>query len=57
MIKLVYFVPLIMCGLWFWYLKSHNWTIRQGWKGFAYIIAFNIAIAVMLTVLIQLTQG
>lgn len=56
MIKLLYFIPLIMCGLWFWYLKSHNWTIKQGWKGFAYIISFNLAIAAMLTILIQLTQ-
>ena len=56
MFKLLYLMPLIMAGLWMWYLKANGWTIRQGKKGFLYILIFNLSIAGMLTIIIQLTQ-
>jgi hypothetical protein len=56
MIKLLYLAPLIMCGLWYWYLQQHGWSIRQGKQGFGYIIGFNLAIAISLWIIMLLTQ-
>lgn len=56
MIKLLFLLPLAMCGLWYWYLQQHGWSIRQGWKGFGYILGFNLAIAASLWLIMLLTQ-
>ncbi|WP_240223707.1 hypothetical protein [Rheinheimera hassiensis] len=56
MIKLFFLMPILMCALWYWYLKQYGWTIRQGKKGFAYIIAFNGSIALALWGIMLLTQ-
>ena len=56
MIKLLFLLPLLMCALWYWYLQQHGWSIRQGWKGFSYIIGFNLVIALSLWLIMLLTQ-
>lgn len=56
MIKLLFLLPLLMCALWYWYLQQHGWSIRQGWKGFSYIISFNLVIALSLWLIMLLTQ-
>ncbi|MBZ9611129.1 hypothetical protein [Rheinheimera maricola] len=55
MIKLLFLMPLIMSLLWYGYLRQHGWSITQGKKGFAYIIAFNAIIALTLWLLMLLT--
>lgn len=56
MIKLIFIMPLLMFLAWYLYLKQHGWTIRQGKKGFAYIIGFNAAIGLTLWGIMLLTQ-
>lgn len=56
MIKLFFLMPVFMCAVWYCYLKQSGWTIRQGKKGFAYIIAFNGCIALTLWGIMLLTQ-
>jgi hypothetical protein len=56
MIKLLFLLPLLMCGLWYWYLKQHGWTIKQGRKGFGFIIGFNLIIGSSLWCIMLLTQ-
>ncbi|MDP5144398.1 hypothetical protein ORJ00_16735 [Rheinheimera baltica] len=56
MLKLLYLLPVIMCAIWYWYLKQHGWGIKQGWKGFGYILGFNFAIAISLWTIMLLTQ-
>lgn len=56
MIKLLFLVPLVMCAAWYWYLQQHGWSVKQGRKGFAYIIGFNAAIALSLWGIMLLTQ-
>ncbi len=56
MLKLLYLLPIIMCAIWYWYLKQHGWGIKQGWKGFGYILGFNFAIAISLWTIMLLTQ-
>lgn len=56
MIKLLFLLPLIMCGAWYAYIRQYGWGIKQGWKGFSYIIGFNVVLAVALWVIMLLTQ-
>ena len=55
MIKLLFLLPIIMCLLWYAYLRQHGWSITQGKGGFAYIISFNLVIALTLWLLMLLT--
>ena len=56
MVKLLYLMPVVMCVLWYWYLQQRGFSVKQGQKGFAYIIAFNLVIALSLWLLMWLTQ-
>ena len=56
MIKILFLLPLLMCGIWYWYLQRNGWSLKQGQKGFTYIIIFNAAIAVALWIIMLLTQ-
>ncbi len=41
MIKFFFLIPLLMCTIWWWFLDSKGYSLKQGLKGFAYIFAFN----------------
>ncbi|NVK24552.1 MAG: hypothetical protein HWE10_06470 [Gammaproteobacteria bacterium] len=41
MIKFFFIVPLLLCILWWAYLRQNDWTIEQGKKGFYYIIGLS----------------
>ena len=56
MIKLLFLLPLIMCACWYWYLQQNGWSIKQGWKGFGYILGFNLTIAICLWIIMLLTR-
>ena len=56
MIKLLYLIPVVMCVIWYWYLQQRGFSVKQGQKGFAYIIGFNLIIALSLWLLMWLTQ-
>jgi len=56
MIKILFLLPLLMFGIWYWYLRRNGWTIKQGRKGFSYIIIFNLVIAASLWIIMLLTQ-
>lgn len=56
MIKLLYLLPVLMCVFWFWYLQQRGLSVKQGLKGFGYIIGFNLIIALSLWILLILTQ-
>ncbi|WP_394174057.1 hypothetical protein [Thalassotalea litorea] len=55
MIRLFFLIPIVMCLVWWWYLKSHNYTAKQGFRGFMYIAAFNAIIIGFFTLMIHLT--
>ena len=57
MIRLYFLAPIIMCAIWIWYLKSNNYTLRQGLKGFLYIFAFNAIIIAFFVMLLFLTRS
>ena len=56
MVRLLYLVPILMCIIWLIYLSQRGLTVKQGAKGFAYIIGFNLVIALSLWLIMLLTQ-
>ncbi len=56
MLRLLFLIPLVLCFLWYIYLRENNWTIAQGKKGFIYILSFSAAIGGFFTLMIYLTH-
>lgn len=44
MIRLFFLLPIIMCAIWWWYLNNRGYSLKQGLKGFIYILTFNTII-------------
>ena len=55
MIRFMFVIPLVLSLLWLVYLKVHGWTLKQGQKGFIYIVVVSAVIAVFYTVMMWLT--
>lgn len=56
MIRLLYLLPFIMSLLWLLFLRYHQIPLKQGLRGFIYIVAFNVVLALILWGLIILTN-
>ncbi|QOL26989.1 hypothetical protein LP316_06780 [Thalassotalea sp. LPB0316] len=56
MIRLFFLIPIIMCAIWWWYLRSKGFQAKDGIKGFAYIIAFNAIIIAFFILMIWVTD-
>jgi hypothetical protein len=57
MIKFFFLLPIIMCAIWTWYLDAHNYSLKQGIKGFAYILAFNTILIGFFVMMIYITHS
>lgn len=56
MLRTLFLIPLVLCIIWFLYLRANGYTMKQGKKGFVYILAFSAAIAGFYTLLMLLTN-
>jgi len=56
MIKFFFLVPILMSAIWWWFLDSKGYTLKQGLKGFAYIIAFNAIIIAFFILMLFVTH-
>lgn len=56
MIRLFFLVPIAMCVIWWFYLDAKGYTLRQGLRGYAYILAFNGIILLFFTLMIFVTH-
>ncbi len=56
MIKFFFLIPLLMGSLWWWFLQSKGYTLKQGLKGFYYIIAFNLVIISFFVLMLYITH-
>jgi len=56
MIKFFFLIPIIMCAIWAWYLDAHDYSLKQGIKGFSYIFAFNAIIIGFFVMMIYVTH-
>jgi hypothetical protein len=57
MIKFFFLLPIIMCAIWTWYLSAHNYSLKQGIKGFTYILAFNAILIGFFVMMIYITHS
>ncbi|SDB13888.1 hypothetical protein SAMN02927930_00563 [Pseudidiomarina indica] len=55
MTRYFFLLPLILSLLWYFYLRSNGWTIKQGVKGFIYIAILSAFIAAFYTLMLWLT--
>jgi len=56
MIKLFFLLPIIMSAIWYWYLNTHGYSLKEGVKGFTYIFAFNAFIIGFFVLMIWVTH-
>ena len=56
MIKLFFLLPLIMCAIWWQFLNRKGYTLKDGMKGFIYILAFNAIIIAFFVSMIFVTH-
>ncbi|WP_417656909.1 hypothetical protein [Pseudidiomarina aestuarii] len=55
MTRFLFLIPLVLSVLWFVYLRVNGWTLRQGLRGFIYILIFSSFVAIVYTLLLWLT--
>ena len=55
MIKFFFILPLFMSAIWLWYLSDKGYTLKEGLKGFGYILAFNSIIIAFFSFMIWIT--
>lgn len=55
MTRFLFLIPLVLSVLWFIYLRVKGWTLRQGLRGFIYILIFSSFVALVYTLLLWLT--
>ncbi|MCT8126984.1 hypothetical protein H1D31_13320 [Alishewanella sp. BS5-314] len=56
MVRLLFLLPILMCLGWYLFLRHYQIPLKQGLKGFSYIIAFNAVLGLMLWGLLILTN-
>ncbi len=56
MIKLFFILPIIMSTIWWWYLDKHGYSLKEGLRGFIYILIFNTVIVLFFTLMIYITR-
>jgi uncharacterized membrane protein YadS len=56
LIRLLVLIPLVLCLVWFIYLKTKGYSLGDGKQGFIYIFIFSAVIATFYTSLLWLTQ-
>jgi len=56
MIRLFFLLPIIMCIVWWWYLNSRGYSLKEGLKGFVYILSFNAVIVLFFVTMLYVTH-
>lgn len=52
MIRYLFLIPLVLGLLWWLFLQANNLTLKQGRKGFLYILIISVFIAIIYTLLL-----
>lgn len=55
MIRFLFLIPLVLGLLWWLYLSANGFSLKQGRKGFLYILVVSVFIAMVYTLLLWLT--
>ncbi|MDN7123874.1 hypothetical protein [Pseudidiomarina terrestris] len=55
MIRFLFLIPVVLCLIWWMYLRANGHTFSQGRKGFIYILIVSAFIALVYTLLMWIT--
>jgi heme/copper-type cytochrome/quinol oxidase subunit 3 len=56
MFRLLFLLPIILCIGWYLFLNANQVPIKQGKKGFIYILAFSTCVLGFFILMIQVTE-
>ena len=56
MIKFFFLLPIIMCLIWWRYLGAKGFSVKDGIRGFTYILIFNTVIISFFIIMIFITH-
>lgn len=56
MFRLLFLLPIILCLIWYFFLKKNRVPIKQGKKGFIYILSFSALVLGFFVLMIQVTH-
>ena len=56
MIKFFFLLPMLTCGMWYLYINSKGFTVKQCLNSFTYILLFNVFVIAFFTLMIFVTD-
>jgi hypothetical protein len=56
MIRLFFLLPIFMSAIWWWYLNNRGYTLKEGLRGFIYILSFNAIVIGFFTLMLFVTH-
>ncbi|MEO2268213.1 hypothetical protein V1358_12940 [Pseudoalteromonas sp. YIC-656] len=57
MFRLLFLLPVVLCLGWWWFLKTNDIPLKQGRKGFIYILIFSVFVLGFFTLMIYVTNS
>lgn len=56
MFRLLFLLPILLCLSWYFFLRYYAIPIKQGKKGFIYILAFSAFVLGFFVLMMQITE-
>ncbi|WP_166113261.1 hypothetical protein [Pseudoalteromonas sp. Z9A5] len=56
MFRLLFLLPIVLCLGWYFFLRKNGVHIKQGKKGFMYILAFSVFVLGFFVLIMQITE-
>ncbi|AWL12681.1 hypothetical protein HMF8227_02228 [Saliniradius amylolyticus] len=56
MIRLLFLIPVVLCFIWFLYLRHNGYSFEQGKKGYLYILIVSAVIAAFYSFMLWVTH-
>ncbi|MBY5978736.1 hypothetical protein [Ferrimonas balearica] len=57
MITRMFLIPMVLCLLWYIYLQVNGYSLKQGQKGFIYILVFSGGLLGVMSLLLWITNA
>ncbi|ADN75073.1 conserved hypothetical protein [Ferrimonas balearica DSM 9799] len=57
MITRMFLIPMVLCLLWYVYLQVNGYSLKQGQKGFIYILVFSGGLLGVMSLLLWITNA
>ncbi|MBY6094409.1 hypothetical protein [Ferrimonas balearica] len=57
MIARMFLIPMVLCLLWYIYLQVNGYSLKQGQKGFIYILVFSGGLLGVMSLLLWITNA